>query len=185
MVLFTECEENLTSKMKKMFFRSFYEDFPDSTPFCFVYPNHLWSRQTKYFIPIQTMKESNGNKCVNKPPNKPFSSFVSYPCQWVAMPQPHSQYDPIIKIDKTKYKSCKLYNSILGQPKHQIQPTSINLEYQNYASALLCTLALKVFFISTASGMQAIYLIVIRNHSFLLVFPGLSMQVWPPAWLLT
>ena len=49
MVAADECEENLTSKNEENvdlcpispFFRSLYEDFPDSTPFCFVYPNHL------------------------------------------------------------------------------------------------------------------------------------------------
>ena len=53
------------------------------------------------------------------------------PLQYVATPQPQSQYESI-KIDITKQKSCKFYN--LGQPKHSIQP--INSEYQNYASAL-------------------------------------------------
>ena len=69
------------------------------------------------------------------------------PLQCVATPQPQSLNDSI-KIDKTKHKSasCTIWVS-----QHSI--TSINLEYQ---SALLCTLALKVFVMSTVPGMQAI-----------------------------
>ena len=48
MVAADECEENLTLKNEENgnlchispFFRSLYEDFPDSTPFYFVYQNH-------------------------------------------------------------------------------------------------------------------------------------------------
>ena len=69
------------------------------------------------------------------------------PLQCAATPQPQSLNDSI-KIDKTKHKSasCTIWVS-----QHAI--TSINLEYQ---SALLCTLALKVFVMSTVPGMQAI-----------------------------
>ena len=119
--------------------------------------------QTRHFLPVVVVLSTAPMLAVDKCEENLNPSFYEdspnatnhfplclLPLQCVATPQPQSLNDSI-KIDKTKHKSCKFYN--LGQPTHSRLPTSINLEYQ---SALLCTLALKVFVMSTVPGMQAI-----------------------------
>ena len=79
--------------------------------------------------------------------------FVSYPCK-VATPNPSPSYED--RQNKTNINQFRI---------------------SNYASSLLCTLALEVSFMSTIPGMQAIQTPCIILP---LVFPVYYCKKWPP-----
>jgi len=124
--------------------------------------------QTRHFLPVLvslcvaprcTINSKYGDcqflwgewrECCLVPSSVP---FVSYPCK-VATPNPSPSYED-------------------RQNKSNINQFRIS----NYASSLLCTLALEVSFMSTIPGMQAIQTPCIILP---LVFPVYYCEKWPP-----